>query len=81
MALHTSLMILVFPDKNMFIRMYKFSYDILYVNNSNACISEKILCSDRVGGEGGAGTFGYFFRPLFLPILDILIFSSYILGT
>ena len=51
LSLHKSL-IFAFPDKNMFIWMYIFSYYILYVNNNNAYIYLKIVHS-QIGSGGG----------------------------
>ena len=73
-ALHTSL-IFAFPDKNMFIWMYIFSYYILYVNNNNAYIYLKIVHS-QIGSGGGRGViyFRLLFRPSFLINKDFLYF-------
>ena len=67
-ALHT-LLIFAFPDKNMFIWMYIFSYYMLYVNNNNAYIYLKIVHSQiRSGGRGG--------HILSVPFFGLFSFSS-----
>ena len=62
------LSICLFPDKNIFIWMYNFSYYKLYVNNYNVYIYLKIIYA-QIGSGGRVIYYGF----LFLVVLDFPI--------